>query len=67
MDANVWLWRITTIYSDGTSRTDDYEDNFGGKPITSFARHISRQPGVDRIELATTFVAGEQINPGSAV
>lgn len=66
MDANVWPWRIRVTKADGTSPEQDYSEEFAGRPITELARHLSAKPGVVRVDLVTSFVAGEQVSPGSA-
>ena len=60
-----WPWRITVTRDDGTSRTNDYEDGYGGRPIPEFAAYMSNQPGVARVDVSTAFIAGEQVSPAS--
>ena len=60
-----WPWRITVTRADGTSDTDNYSGNYGGRPVTEYAAYMSRQDGVTRVDVSTTFAAGEQVNPGS--
>jgi hypothetical protein len=58
-----WPFRLTVTYTDGRVRTDDYAADFGpegsGGPL-GYARHLSGRPGVERVEVTTVFVAGQQ-------
>lgn len=53
-----WPWRMTTTMTSGEVREDDYDADFD--PL-GFARHVSSKPGVERVEVATAFVNGEQV------
>lgn len=57
-----WPWKITVHREDGTSRTDHYAaaDLAGQDPI-GMARYLSAQPGVTRVDVSTSFAAGEQV------
>ena len=55
-----WPWRVTITKADGTSTSENYSDDFD--PI-GFAQHVSENNDVTRVDLATSFVAGEQVTP----
>lgn len=63
MDANYWPVRLTIHHGNGNVRTEDYSETFGGRPIAEYARHLSTLTDVTRVDLATSFVAGEQVTP----
>ena len=62
MNANDWPWRITVTKTDGTVSTSDYTDS-DDFHVIGFARHMSAQPNVTRVNVSTAFAAGEQISP----
>lgn len=55
-----WPWRMTTTFTNGDVREDDYAADFD--PV-GFAKHVSAKPDVDHVELSTRFVGGEQVTP----
>lgn len=60
MGAGNWPWHVTATYADGSVQENDYAGDFD--PI-GFARHLSSRPNVVRVDVATSFVAGEQVTP----
>jgi hypothetical protein len=62
-----WPWHMKVTRTDGTVREDDYSDGFGGRPILEYAQFLSGVAGVERVELTTAFVAGEQVAPVTEV
>ena len=65
MNANDWPWHMRVTHTDGTVREEDYhaQDYAADFDTIGFARHLSSRPNVARVDLATSFVAGEQVTP----
>jgi hypothetical protein len=58
MTPNDWPWHMKVTYADGSIREDDYAN--AADPV-GLARFKSSKVNVERVELTTVFVAGEQI------
>jgi hypothetical protein len=59
-EMDCWPWRVRITSSDGRVKEDNYSSDFD--PV-GFARYISHQAGVERVEVTTAFADGNQVTP----